>query len=175
MYEISAIKVYSNELVHNNQGRILPKQIIKQTRRYSTIISQHQPSKVNSDNPSEKPFFITGLTDAEGSFVTIVKKNTNSRVGWRVDNVFQIGLHKKDVELLKSIQAYFGGIGVITKAHQDMCAFRVSSPKQIKQKILPHFEKYPLVTQKRADYLLFREIILKMLQGEQRRREFKEL
>lgn len=36
-----------------------------------------------------------------------------------------------------------------------MCAFRVSSPKQILEKILPHFDKYNLITKKLADYLLF--------------------
>jgi len=26
--------------------------------------------------------------------------------------------------------------------------------------IIPHFEKYPLITKKHADYLLFREVVL---------------
>ena len=46
-----------------------------------------------------------------------------------------------------------------------MCAFRVSSPKQILEQILPHFDKYPLISQKVSDYLLFREIVMLMLQG----------
>lgn len=47
-----------------------------------------------------------------------------------------------------------------------MCAFRVSSLKQILNKIIPHFDKYFLITQKRADYLLFKKIVLLMEQGE---------
>ena len=49
-----------------------------------------------------------------------------------------------------------------------MCAFRITSPKQIEDKILPHFDQYTLVTNKRADYLLFKEVVLKMLKGEHR-------
>ena len=30
------------------------------------------------------PFFITGLTDAEGSFVCIIRKSAGRRLGWRV-------------------------------------------------------------------------------------------
>jgi hypothetical protein len=77
-------------------------------------------------------------------------------------------MHKKDLELLKLVQSYFGGIGSIVKPSQDMCTFRVSSPEQIFHKILPHFDQFPLITQKKADYLLFREVVLMMLRGEHR-------
>jgi hypothetical protein len=40
-----------------------------------------------------------------------------------------------------------------------MCAFRVTSTKQILNKIIPHFDNYKLITQKQADYFLFKEII----------------
>lgn len=77
-----------------------------------------------------------------------------------MDIVFQIALHKKDLELLKQIQAFFGGIGIMsTNPTTGMCAFRVTSPKQIFNKIIPHFNKYNLITQKQADYLLFKKIV----------------
>lgn len=49
-----------------------------------------------------------------------------------------------------------------------MCSYRVSSPKEIFERILPHFDNYPLITKKCADYLLFREIVMKVLRGEHR-------
>lgn len=33
-----------------------------------------------------------------------------------------------------------------------MCAFRVTTPKQISDKNIPHFYKYILITKKQADY-----------------------
>lgn len=80
------------------------------------------------------------MTDAEGSFVCIVRKSEGHRLGWRVEVIFQIGLHKKDLELLNLIQAYFDGIGTIdasSSSKTNMCAFRVSSLKQILNKIIP--------------------------------------
>jgi LAGLIDADG endonuclease len=69
-------------------------------------------------------------------------------------------LHKKDLDLLKSIKSYFDGVGIISESKsKDMCAFRVSSPKQILEKVLPHFDKYPLVTKKYIDYQLFKNIV----------------
>ncbi|KAF8797331.1 hypothetical protein BYT27DRAFT_7324523, partial [Phlegmacium glaucopus] len=120
---------------------------------------------------SLNPFFITGLTDAEGSFVCIIRKSTGHRLRWRAEVVFQIALHKKDLELLKQIQDFFGGIGVIANSSNDMCAFRVTSPKQISDKIIPHFDKYILITKKQADYLLFKEIIMLIIQGEHLKEE----
>lgn len=57
-----------------------------------------------------------------------------------VEVVFQIGLHKKDFNLLKIIKAYFNDVGIISESNKEnMCAFRVSSPKHILEYILPHF------------------------------------
>ena len=84
---------------------------------------------------------------------------------------FTINIHKKDVELLKLIQFYFGGVGRIGRERNGCCEFRVSSLDQILTKIIPHFDKYPLITQKRADYLLFKEVILMMDRGEHLRVE----
>lgn len=46
-------------------------------------------------------------------------------------------LHNKDLELLKLIQAFFGGIGVISTSLNGMCAFKVTSLKQILNQIIP--------------------------------------
>ena len=68
------------------------------------------------------------------------------------------------LNLLYSIQKYFGGIGTIVN-FSDMCAFRVTSPNAIFTTIFTHFDKFPLITQKQSDYLLFKQIVVMMLQG----------
>jgi hypothetical protein len=42
----------------------------------------------------------------------------------------------------------------------------VRSIKEISKVIIPHFDKYPLISQKKADYLLFKKIVMIMLQKE---------
>lgn len=133
----------------------------KYLARFYSSSSNIQP-KLSKFNP----FFITGLTDAEGSFSCIITKSAGHRLGWRVEIVFQIGLHKKDLELLSLVQDFFGGIGKIYRYSNGMCAFKVSSLKQILDKIIPHFERYQLITKKQADYLLFKKIALLIEQGE---------
>jgi hypothetical protein len=52
----------------------------------------------------------------------------------------------------------------VTKPNKNsMVEFRVSTLNQIISVIIPHFEKYPLITKKNSDYLLFKQIVLKLL------------
>ena len=123
-------------------------------RHYSTsnrgLITPRDSNKLNAN-------FITGLTDAEGSFVVLVRKLPGLNTGWRVEPRFSIGLHKKDQALLEFIRASLG-VGKITKQSQDSIQYRVGSVKDLIV-IIDHFDKYPLITQKQADYLLFKSIV----------------
>lgn len=61
--------------------------------------------------------------------------------------------------LLRKIQSYFG-IGIISeRLSLNKVVYSVQSYKDITKVIIPHFDKYPLVTQKKADYLLFKQAI----------------
>ncbi len=106
------------------------------------------------------PWFITGFTDAEGCFSIRVRKSKSkiTLVGWNVEFIFSIHLHSRDLPLLKEIQAYFGGIGRISEGNNH-CGFYVSSVEQITNVIIPHFMKYPLITQKLADFILFKDVV----------------
>ena len=79
-------------------------------------------------------------------------------MGWHVEFIFSIHLHSRDLPLLKEIQAYFGGIGRITEGKNN-CGYYVSSIEELTTVIIPHFIKYPLITQKLADFLLFKAVV----------------
>lgn len=77
---------------------------------------------------------------------------------------FQIKLHSKDIALLSNIQAYFGGVGKIYNINKDVI-YMVRSLKDI-FKIIAHLDKYPLITKKKVDYVLFKSIVEKLLKKE---------
>ena len=89
--------------------------------------------------------------------VSVLKSNT-TKTGWYVNVRYKITLHIKDLKIIKSIQEFFGGKGNIVIS-KDTCTFRVDSLKDIIEIIIPHFDKYPLITQKLADYILFKEVV----------------
>jgi hypothetical protein len=71
--------------------------------------------------------------------------------------------------LLKRIQISLGGIGKI-HSHGSAVYYRVNSLKDLLV-LIAHFDKYPLITQKRADYELFKMVIILMSQKEHLRIE----
>jgi hypothetical protein len=113
------------------------------------------------------PQWISGFIDAEGSFGLYFIKNSTLRFGWQIRPSFRIRLHKKDLALLQEIQNYFSCLGEElgqqfsgqVRASGDSVVFRVYSSAEIVNVIFPHFDKYPLVTEKLADYLLFSEAV----------------
>ena len=127
-------------------------------KKYSAPCVGPKPSNLS-------PWFITGFTDAEGCFSISIYKDPTRSIGWRVTAEFLIGIHKRDVELLNQIQDYLGGIGRIGKFAKDAYALRVNTIGQM-VKVIHHFDKYPLISQKHADYLIWREIIMMMQRKE---------
>jgi len=112
------------------------------------------------------PSFISGFSDAEGSFVVTILKNPRYKIGWNVQARFQIKLHEKDRALLLLIQNYFGGIGYISKINdKSTVEFRVSDITSLNNIIIPHFEKYTLITNKYKDFIIFKQIVSLMLEN----------
>ena len=60
--------------------------------------------------------------------------------------------------MLYEIQTFFGGVGNIT-FNKDTVNYLVQDVKSLTNVIIPHFVKYPLITQKRADFELFKLIV----------------
>jgi hypothetical protein len=79
--------------------------------------------------------------------------------------IFSISLHKNDLDILLQIKSYFGGIGNIIKERDNSLVYRVYNLKEISSVIFPHFDHFPLITQKRADYLLFSQVVKLMENG----------
>lgn len=124
------------------------------TRRdYSTLSS----NKHNKDDLQIDPWFITGFSDGEGCFSCSVLKSSSYKIGWEVQPIFQIKLHVRDFPILLKIQHSLGGIGIVS-SNQSSCAFRVKKFRELIELII-FFDKYPLISRKRGDYLLFKQIL----------------
>jgi hypothetical protein len=102
------------------------------------------------------PYFVTGFVDGEGTFGVFLRKGENRKFGFSVSLSFSIGLHSKDRLLLERIQKYFCGIGVISEHGSNVIHYTVTRLEDI-AKIIEHFNKYPLITQKLANFILFKQ------------------
>uniref|UniRef100_UPI0023F45F0A homing endonuclease n=1 Tax=Leptographium procerum TaxID=100367 RepID=UPI0023F45F0A len=132
----------------NYQVRIPSNQLSIRLYSTSTLNNLH--------NIQLNPWFLTGFSDGESNFTVRLIPSNSSKTGFNVQPVFQIGLHKKDLNLLKDIKAYFGVGDIYYK--EMSCNYIVQSLKDM-YVIIDHFNKYPLLTKKRGDYLLFLQIV----------------
>jgi hypothetical protein len=104
------------------------------------------------------PNWITGFIEAEGCFYVSLGKPKSSKDSWRISASFQIMLHIKDKDLLLNIKSFFSEIGSVTYS-KNVAIYRVQKLHDINNIIIPHFNKYLLITQKQSDFLLFKDIV----------------
>ena len=112
----------------------------------------------NLKNMKLNPNWVIGFVDAEGCFRISIIKNKNFKgkaLPLSVRLYFQIGLHRKDEAILELIQSELG-VGKIYRSRADSSELQVSSFKD-SERLIDYFDKYPLITQKLADYLLFKQ------------------
>lgn len=110
------------------------------------------------------PNFVTGFTDAEGCFRISILKNKEIRTQWWVQAVFRITLHRKDKAILDLIQSTLG-VGKVYTTGPDAFSLEVCTVKGLRV-IIAHFDKYPLISQKWADFELFKLAVNIMLNEE---------
>jgi len=91
-----------------------------------------------------------------------ISQNSKYKTGWVIVPVFAIELKDKDLLLLHRIQGYFGVGKVQTIKNKGHTLYVVNSIKDLYDVIIPHFDKYPLLTIKRESYNYFKRIVLLM-------------
>lgn len=102
--------------------------------------------------------WIVGFIDGEGCFFININKNTEMTTGFQVLPEFTVVQHKRDEQILYALKNFWG-FGVVRKNHGDRLCYRVRSIKDLKQTIIPFFEKHSLKTKKNIDFLKFRKIL----------------
>jgi hypothetical protein len=111
------------------------------------------------------PWFITGFSDAEACFTILIQENNKYKLNWRVKPIFTIGLHPKDIDILKDIQ-YTLGVGTVRgSSPEGVVIYSVESIQDL-EIIINHFNNYPLVTAKFNDFIIFKQCFEFIKKGE---------
>ena|SRR3989344_4734575 len=101
--------------------------------------------------------WISGFADGEGCFYVGINKSPKMSLKWQVLPEFRIVQHKRDINVLKKIQNTLG-YGDIRRNHGDRFELRVRKLEDLRR-LIKFFEQNPLVTKKKDDFKLFREIM----------------
>ncbi|MFH1423642.1 MAG: LAGLIDADG family homing endonuclease [Candidatus Nealsonbacteria bacterium] len=111
--------------------------------------------------PSLDPKWITGFVDGEGCFAIIIYSREDKKTP-AVQFSFSIGLAERDLAMIKEIKRFFGvGFYSVRKNKGNKDAYYAcNGVNVIKEKIIPHFEKYPLQTEKKKSFELWKKGIV---------------
>ena len=109
--------------------------------------------------------WVVGFVDGEGCFFVGINPHPEMTAGFQVLPEFMVVQHRRDIQLLHALKAFFG-CGVVRVNREDRMAYRVRRLEHLKEKIVPFFEQHPLHSKKRMDFLKFRQVIRLMDQGE---------
>lgn len=142
------------------------KNLNKKNQNFKNLIRLNcqQPKIKVMGKKSLNPYWVTGFTDAEGCFTIILSKRCNN--SWKVIPSFEISLHIKDLNILKKLQKFFGVGSIYLRTDKKIGVYRVSALNDLILIISNHFFNYSLITKKKADFLLWYNV-LKLIQSKE--------
>jgi LAGLIDADG endonuclease len=127
----------------------------------------------SADDQQERPDseqWVVGFVDGEGCFSVPIFRNPTCRIGWQVQPTFAVVQGARSVRVLRELERFFGcGRVVLNRRHddhrEDLYRFEVRALGDLRTRILPFFEAYPLRTAKRDEFRRFSRVIRMMGEG----------
>ncbi|MCA1708839.1 MAG: LAGLIDADG family homing endonuclease [Actinobacteria bacterium] len=111
------------------------------------------------------PWYVSGLVEGEGCFCVSFALRPKLRTGLEVRPSFSLSLNERDRGLLRDLAAYFG-CGFIRRSRSDRTfKFEVRSMNDLLRRVIPHFERYPLVGCKARSFQGFLRVCRMVEQG----------
>lgn len=116
-------------------------------------------------NQKHLGFFLAGFVEGEGSFNISLRRKADYKVNWQV--VMSFNVSQKDPTILKILQNQLN-CGIIKVRKKDnLNSFDVTNPQDIIQKVIPYFQKFPVLSDsKKRNFAIFCEIASLMNRGE---------
>ncbi len=103
-------------------------------------------------------WYVTGLVESEGCFSVSFSLRSKLNVKIETRPSFSISLNKRNLELIKALKNYFGCGGIRFSKSDRTYKYEVRSISDLLKKIIPHFDAYPLVGEKKNDFEIFKKI-----------------
>jgi hypothetical protein len=115
--------------------------------------------------------YISGYVDGEGCFTVSIAPRATLLVGWEVRPGFSVSQNGDRAEVLHAIRAYFGCGSIRPDRSDKTLKWETRRLEEILGRIVPHFERYPLLSSKRYDFDRFASVCRLMADGAHLRRD----
>ncbi len=113
----------------------------------------------------DKRSYLSGFADGEGCFCVTFNKSKRHKFDWDIRPSFSVSQNSNRAEILKMFQKYLK-CGFIRPDRSDKTfKFEVRSVNDLVNKVIPHFKKYPILSSKNKDFIVFTIICRKIMKG----------
>ena len=102
------------------------------------------------------PQYVTGFCDGEASFSVTLSPRGDF---WEVRPSFSVSQNKLSRGILYQLKEFFECGYVRPSRGDNTYKYEVCSLKDLATKVIPHFEKYPLKTQKQRNFKGLKKIV----------------
>jgi LAGLIDADG DNA endonuclease family protein len=114
--------------------------------------------------------YISGYADGEGCFTVSISPRAKLLVGWEVRPSFSVSQNGDRAEVLHVMQAYFGCGSIRPDRSDRTLKWETRRLDDLVERVIPHFERYPLLSGKRLDFDRFSAVCRLAANGRHRER-----
>src|SRR6267142_1120379 len=115
--------------------------------------------------------YISGYADGEGCFSISIAPRASLAVGWEVRPSFSVSQNGDRAEVLHALQAYFGCGSIRPDRSDKTLKWETRRLEDFLERVIPHFERYPLLSGKQHDFERFAAVCAVVAAGRHRSRE----
>lgn len=151
LIKINSILVSNNKKLNEEILKIYP------ARPFDLIETSFSLNLENLD-----PHWLAGFVEGEGCFYVGIFKSESIKTGYSLKLRFSVNQHFKDEKLIISLTRIFKCGNIVISNNNSIIEFRVSSLKDLMEKIIPFFNKYPLYVAKRLEFEDFCKVVSMM-------------
>jgi LAGLIDADG endonuclease len=99
--------------------------------------------------------YISGYVDGEGCFTVSIAPRATLLVGWEVRPSMSVSQNGDRAEVLHALLAYFGCGSIRPDRSDKTLKWETRRLEDILDRVIPHFESYPLLSGKKLDFERF--------------------
>lgn len=104
------------------------------------------------------PWWLTGFTQADGSFSVSFERRPDGKLPFYPQPVFTLTQSERERSMMLAIHAYLG-VGQLSES-KGCITLTVRNLKDLLNVVIPHFEQYPLLGGKKLAFLRFKIVCI---------------
>ena len=107
--------------------------------------------------------YLTGYADGEGCFCISFSKSRRHKFGWEIRPSFSISQNGDRAEVLALFQQRLGCGSIRPDRSDKTLKYETRCIVDLVERVIPHFEQYPVLSSKREDFARFAKVCRMML------------